>query len=127
MLIYFLILIISFVYITHDILGDQITFDDSYFKKFKGNQYIDPMLSWKNKNFSWWLYPIVSMFGDLFHFTGTIVLTGYMTIVFFSFKWFDFSTLYLEFTIIGFCFHAVGSWLGYWLWRNWLNVKKEAE
>jgi hypothetical protein len=124
-LLYFLVLVISFIYITHDIIGDQITFNDSYFKKYAGNWYIDPMLSWKNKNFSMWLYPVLSMFGDLFHLTGTVVLTGYMSLVYFSFKLFDYGTSYFEFIIICFLFHSLGSWVGKWLWRNWLNIKKD--
>lgn len=118
-MIYLIIFLIGFIWITRDIIRVSETFNDSYFKKYKGHLYIDPQVSWKNKGNMWtYLYFIVAPFSDLFHSLGTLILGLFFTLIFYR------PEIELNFTVFfAICFLCYGSgvWLGYQLWRKILN------
>lgn len=119
----FLILIAGFIKITADIIRIPATMSDSWFRKFEKNKYIDPQISWVNKgNYHMILYPILSMFGDLWHTLYSVFITIYIICI-----WIGFHSdymLYLNwiwFGIISFLMHGIGVFIGYMLWRKILN------
>lgn len=114
-----IILIEGFIWITRDIIRVPKNFDDSWFKRFKGNKWIDPEVSWVNKgNYHMLLYPILSMFGDLFHTLGSLMLFLFYTAIYIN------ADLHIEYFLYLFlCFlgHGLFVWVGYNLWRKILK------
>jgi len=120
---YLIIFFSGFIWITRDIIRVSETFNDSWFKQFKGHWYIDPQVSWVNKgNYHMLLYPILSMFGDLFHTLGTVLLFNFFVLIFICQNPNLSFWLYI---LIMFLLHGSGIWLGYQLWRKILNKPKK--
>jgi hypothetical protein len=123
---YFLIIfIIGFLWITRDIIRVPETFNDSWFKQFAGNQFIDPQVSWTNQYVLGDIFsPILSTVSDLFHLLGTTILFLFFLVLLKAYrqKW-TFSNLFGNFEIILFLFICFGAgvFTGQGLFRNLLN------
>ena len=118
---YLLIFLIGCLWITRDIIRVPENFNDSWFKRFKGNKFIDPQVSWVNKgNMNTFLYFIIVPFSDLFHLLGTLILCCF----FYALWMTGFFTLMIV-LFFGVCFllFGAGVWLFYQLWRKLLNPK----
>lgn len=77
---YFLISLAGFFWITRDIIRVPETFNDSWFKQFAGNQFIDPQVSWINQyKYGEILSFVISAFSDLFHVLGTAIILIFVT------------------------------------------------
>ena len=113
-----LIFLAGFIWITRDIIRVPETMNDSWFKKYIGNKWVDPQVSWVNKgNYHMILYPILSMFGDLFHTLGTIILLLWILTI--QYYYLDYSIIFV--ILLFLLLHGSGVWLGYNLWRKILN------
>jgi len=114
-----LIFLIGCIWITRDIIRVPETFNDSWFKKFKGNWFIDPQISWINKgNMNTFLYFIVVSFSDLFHLLGTLILGCFFVIIFF---FHNITIGFGLFLLCSFLCFGGGVWLFYQIWRKILN------
>lgn len=116
---YLIIFLVGFLWYTRDDIRTQETFNDSWFKQFKGNKYIDPEVSWINKGDPWtFKYFFVVPFSDLFHLLGTLILGCFFIIIFYRP---DITINIYEFFALCFICYGGGVWLGYQLWRKILN------
>jgi len=69
-----LILIAAFIKAIADTIRVPEKFNSSVFKKYKGHNFIDPQVSWRNQhNLQWWCYPFLVHFSDLWHFCNTVI------------------------------------------------------
>jgi len=95
------------------------TFNDSWFKKFKGHKYIDPDASWKNQYVTgrWFAY-FISIFSDLFHTLGTVCILAFL-----SLRFFEMVIPIVPYIIIGLLIFGAGAFTAQWLWRELLNTK----
>lgn len=124
-----LIILAGFFKITGDIIRTKETFNDSWFKKFKGNNYIDPELSWKNKwKYGILGYPILSMFGDLCHTMYTLSILSWSTIIYILYKFDDvikYDKYWPMWTlfIITIFLHGLGANTANGIWRKLFNKK----
>lgn len=114
-----IIFLIGFTWLTKDIIRVRETFNDSWFKRFKGHKYIDPEYSWKNQyilgeNLSY----IIAAFSDLFHTLGTVIILAFL-----SLRFFDMVAPIVPYMIIGLLIFGTGAFTAQWLWRELLNPK----
>lgn len=133
-----IIFIIGFLWITRDIIRVPETFNDSFFKQFAGNQYIDPQVSWTNQYILGDLLSIVVSLGsDLFHLLGTLCIFLSVLMLWMAkketdaykakHKSFDEKRikkqwiLFTIFIIEMFLFFGLGNYLAQGLWRQILN------
>jgi hypothetical protein len=116
----FLIIYLNgFLWLTRDIIRVPETFNDSYFKHFKGHKYIDPQMSWKNQYIAGkWLSYVISIFSDLFHTLGTVII-----LTFLSLRFIEMTASFTFNTIVGFACFGAGAFTAQWLWREKLNKK----
>jgi hypothetical protein len=122
MIILFLIFISGFIKITADIIRVPLIMQDSWWKRYIGNKYIDPQISWVNKgDYHIILYPILSMFGDLWHTLYSIFIAIYIVCIWLAFKGWMIDTTPIWFGFYCFLFHGIGVWGGHSLWRKLLN------
>ena len=125
-MIYFLFtLIIGFIWLTRDILRVPANFNDSWFKRFARNRWIDPEVSWKNQYIlGYWMSFIISTFSDLYHTLGTIINASYMLLIVAAYyKTFTFNNLWhWIFWFIGmFVSFGLGVFIAQYIWREKLN------
>lgn len=116
---YFIILLIGFIWIIRDTIRVPETFNDSWFKKFKNHWYVDSQVSWINKgDINTFLYFVVVCFSDLFHLLGTMIISGFFLLIYFTH---NIAIGLFSFMLCAFLCFGGGVWLGYQLFRKILN------
>lgn len=99
-----------------DIIRIPETFNASFFSRYKGNQWIDPQVSWTNKNWGWWIFrPVIAMFSDLWHTCKTIVISLFLLLAFtYQLPEYVFNNLIMAlicWLIYGYCLNLfLGTW-----------------
>lgn len=146
MIIFLLIIIIEFLDSISETIRVKQLFDASYFARYKGNWYIDPEVSAKNKynSIRIWIFrvPFViwEAFSDLYHTCRTLMFIGYFLMLP-IWAWYNYLVLtgkaenyiYNTFGFIG--LNIIGLsvlWFERWfmvskflaMWKNMYNLKK---
>lgn len=112
LLILIFVILISFFKSIEDTLAHH--FDTSLFGRWKGNKYIDPKVSWKEKyNYGWFIRLLRGTWFDLWHLVNTLELLS----AYFGF-WFAFKTDFSIYLFIPMCFMShwiiFEFWYGFW-------------
>jgi len=64
-------------------------FNVSIFKNYKGNEFIDPQVSWTTQHeLPWWAYPFLVHFSDLWHLLNSVIISLFLILAF-TFNYID--------------------------------------
>lgn len=117
--------LLAYIWMTRDTIRVPVKFNNSFFKRFKGNKWIDPEVSWVNKYYAenghMIFYPIMQCFGDLFHTLGTLMLWGFYSLIYLEGK---IELNYFLYLAIAFIIHGMVGFATSYLWETILNNKK---
>jgi hypothetical protein len=119
MITFLIIFLIGCLWITRDIIRVPEVMHDSWFRKYEGNKFIDPQVSWINKgDIHTYVYFLIVCFSDLFHLLGTAILFLAFLLIYLPIT---FSMSFGLFILLAFGSFGGGVWLFYQLWRKMLK------
>ena len=115
MLTYILPLISIFIVGLAKSIADTIRvperFNSSIFKVYKGNDFVDPQVSYKyGEMLPWWAYPFLIHFSDLWHMLNSLIISLFF-VAMFNFHFLDI----MQNPGLGYFLHFCAYWIVYGL------------